>query len=133
MQLKSDSLGVYRSYSFSVDMWSAGCIFLELECLEPAFGALAEIELLFRVFYVLGTPTEETWPGVTDMPFWLDQFPKFDYQGFMTEFDVASDMLRLRPSQRVTAAVALERLQAQCNELCVTPTTGSKRKAMSPL
>jgi len=32
---------------------------------------------MFKIFKVLGTPTETTWPGVTQLPDFKVSFPKF--------------------------------------------------------
>ena len=34
-----------------------------------------EIDELFRIFRVLGTPTEASWPGVSALPDYRDSFP----------------------------------------------------------
>jgi hypothetical protein len=38
---------------------------------------LQEIDEIFKIFRTLGTPTEETWPGVHDLPDFKDSFPKW--------------------------------------------------------
>ena len=49
-------------------MWSVGCIFAEMVNGRPLFPGDSEIDELFRVFRYLGTPNEETWPGVSNLP-----------------------------------------------------------------
>ena len=34
-----------------------------------------EIDELFKIFRVLGTPTEATWPGISTLPDYKDIFP----------------------------------------------------------
>ncbi len=36
-----------------------------------------EIDELFKIFRVLGTPTDATWPGVSELPDYKDTFPKW--------------------------------------------------------
>lgn len=49
-------------------MWSAGCIFAELaDAGRPLFPGSDVLDQLMKIFRVLGTPTEETWPGVTHL------------------------------------------------------------------
>ena len=36
-----------------------------------------EIDELFKIFRTLGTPTEATWPGVSELPDYKDSFPKW--------------------------------------------------------
>ena len=38
----------------------------------------AQIGTLLRVFRVLGTPTEEAWPGVVRLPHFFKGFPRFE-------------------------------------------------------
>ena len=55
----------------AMDIWSAGCIVTELLTLSgPLFPGQSVLDQLGRIFHVLGTPTEETWPGVTKLPDW---------------------------------------------------------------
>ncbi|XP_018026172.1 cyclin-dependent kinase 18 [Hyalella azteca] len=55
-------------YSTQIDMWGVGCIMYEMISGRPLFpGATVEDEL-HLIFRTLGTPTEETWPGVEAMP-----------------------------------------------------------------
>ncbi len=35
----------------------------------------SEIDQLFKVFRLLGTPSEEVWPGVTSLPDYKESFP----------------------------------------------------------
>nr|XP_024369180.1 cell division control protein 2 homolog A-like isoform X1 [Physcomitrium patens]XP_024369181.1 cell division control protein 2 homolog A-like isoform X1 [Physcomitrium patens]XP_024369182.1 cell division control protein 2 homolog A-like isoform X1 [Physcomitrium patens]XP_024369184.1 cell division control protein 2 homolog A-like isoform X1 [Physcomitrium patens]XP_024369185.1 cell division control protein 2 homolog A-like isoform X1 [Physcomitrium patens]XP_024369186.1 cell division contro len=64
-------------YSTPVDVWSVGCIFAEMVTQRPLFPGDSEIDELFRIFRLLGTPTEETWPGVTSLPDFKSAFPKW--------------------------------------------------------
>lgn len=49
-------------------MWSAGCIFAELaDAGRPLFPGSDVLDQLMKIFRVLGTPTEDTWPGVTHL------------------------------------------------------------------
>ena len=54
-----------KHYSTPVDIWSVGCIFAELVRGEPLFTGDSEIQQLLCIFKLLGTPTEETWKGIT--------------------------------------------------------------------
>ena len=50
-----------RIYSTAVDMWAIGAIFFELAHRNPLFPGDSEIGCIFKIFEMLGTPTEETW------------------------------------------------------------------------
>lgn len=45
-----------------------------LLCLQEYLGD-SQIDELFRIFRLLGTPTEEMWPGVTTLPDYQGMFP----------------------------------------------------------
>ncbi|KAB7493604.1 Cyclin-dependent kinase 14, partial [Armadillidium nasatum] len=56
-------------YSTSLDLWGVGCIFVEMVTGVPAFPGVRDVhDQLGKIFKVVGTPTEETWPGVSQLP-----------------------------------------------------------------
>uniref|UniRef100_A0A3B3TDM3 Cyclin-dependent kinase 14 n=1 Tax=Paramormyrops kingsleyae TaxID=1676925 RepID=A0A3B3TDM3_9TELE len=56
-------------YSTCLDMWGVGCIFVEMIQGVAAFPGMKDIQdQLERIFLVLGTPSEDTWPGVHSLP-----------------------------------------------------------------
>uniref|UniRef100_A0A673FX69 mitogen-activated protein kinase n=1 Tax=Sinocyclocheilus rhinocerous TaxID=307959 RepID=A0A673FX69_9TELE len=56
-------------YSTALDIWGAGCIFIEMLQGSPAFPGVADVfEQLLKIWAVLGVPTEKSWPGVSDLP-----------------------------------------------------------------
>ena len=69
-------LGI-NEYSTPVDIWSIGCIFAELILKQPLFKGEYEIEQLFKIFHVLGTPNKDIWPEVETLPNFSHEFPKF--------------------------------------------------------
>jgi hypothetical protein len=46
----------------------------------------SEIDQLFKIFLVLGTPTEQSWPGVTKLPDYKASFPQWKPKDFSTVF-----------------------------------------------
>eukprot|EP01018_Ginkgo_biloba_P021394 Gb_16100 [translate_table: standard] len=56
------------NYDREIDLWSLGCIFGELLTLEPLFPGTSDIDQLSRLVRVLGNPTEEIWPGCSNLP-----------------------------------------------------------------
>ncbi|TRZ19704.1 hypothetical protein HGM15179_007437 [Zosterops borbonicus] len=66
-----------RYYSTPVDIWSIGCIFAEMMTRKALFPGDSEIDQLFQIFRILGTPTEVTWPGVTQLPDYKGSFPRW--------------------------------------------------------
>lgn len=66
-----------RQYSTGVDMWSVGCIFAEMCTRKPLFPGDSEIDEIFKIFKLLGTPNENDWPGVSSFPNFKSSFPKW--------------------------------------------------------
>jgi cyclin-dependent kinase len=70
-----------RHYSTAVDMWSVGCIFAEMAMRgHPLFPGDSEIDQIFKIFRILGTPSEQTWPGVSALPDYKPTFPQWSKQ-----------------------------------------------------
>ncbi|XP_063243480.1 cyclin-dependent kinase 20 isoform X1 [Bacillus rossius redtenbacheri] len=57
-----------RHYTHAVDLWAVGCILAEMHNRHPLFPGETDIEQLAIVVRTLGTPTEESWPGLTKLP-----------------------------------------------------------------
>jgi serine/threonine protein kinase len=51
-----------QDYSFSVDVWSVGVVLAEMLLLAPLFPGTNDIDQIFRVFQIMGTPTAASWP-----------------------------------------------------------------------
>ena len=66
-----------KEYSTPVDIWSIGLIFYEMAHRKPLFTGDCEIDQIFKIFQIFGTPNENTWPGVTKLKQAL-QHPYFD-------------------------------------------------------
>lgn len=103
-----------RNYSTPVDIWSIGCIFAEMLTGNALFPGDSEIDQLFRIFRVLGTPTEQVWPGVTSLPDYQDSLPVWHPKNLADviradpiALDLLSRMLVYDPSVRITAKDAL--------------------------
>lgn len=117
-----------RKYSTSVDLWSVGCIFGEMASGQPLFPGTSDHDQLLRIFKVLGTPTETSWPTIVDLPEYKDDLPQYDGTGIPQhlrcneddEFnkggvelcehgiELLSSMLRYEPSSRISAKSALQ-------------------------
>jgi len=69
-------LGTEKYYP-TVDIWSVGCIFFELAHKKCLFCGDSEIDQLFRIFRILGTPNENIWPQVTSLKDFKPTFPKW--------------------------------------------------------
>ncbi|XP_015892385.3 serine/threonine-protein kinase MHK [Ziziphus jujuba] len=56
-----------KSYAPAVDMWAAGAILAELFTLSPIFPGESEIDQLFKICCVLGTPDLTSFPEGTNI------------------------------------------------------------------
>lgn len=63
-----------RKYSTSVDIWSIGCIFAEMVNGSPLFPGSSEDTQLDTIFKILGTPNEESFPGISELPNWTNVY-----------------------------------------------------------
>ena len=66
-----------KKYGAAIDIWSTGCVFYEMLTGRPLFPAKNEREELIKIFKILGTPSEVTWPGCRSLPQWADDFPQY--------------------------------------------------------
>ncbi|TRY63785.1 hypothetical protein TCAL_05782 [Tigriopus californicus] len=57
-----------RMYGTGVDIWAVGCILAELLLRLPFVAGETDLDQLAKIFMAMGTPTEETWPGHTQLP-----------------------------------------------------------------
>jgi serine/threonine protein kinase len=104
-----------KFYSLPVDIWSTGAIIAEMITKRPLFPGDSEIDQLFSIFKILGTPTEETWPGVTELPTYSSTFPNFRRRNLRDvlpgadplAIDLIEKMLAYDPAQRISAKEAL--------------------------
>jgi len=64
-----------KIYALPIDIWSIGVVLAEMVTKTPLLPGDSEVDELFKIFRVLGTPSEETWPGVTHLPDWSPNFP----------------------------------------------------------
>lgn len=105
-----------KQYSTPVDLWSIGCIFAEMAMQKPLFPGDSEIDELFKIFQVLGTPDDEVFPGVKSLPEYNDLFPKWRPQNLAdvvptlcpSGIDLLSKLLEYSPARRIGAKAAME-------------------------
>ncbi|CAD5115195.1 DgyrCDS4190 [Dimorphilus gyrociliatus] len=102
-------------YSTPVDMWSIGCIFAEMSNRKPLFQGDSEIDQILRIFRTLTTPTNDSWPGVEELPDYKSIFPKWhtdvlaDRCPHLNEqgLDLLHKMLVYNPGDRINCRDAL--------------------------
>ncbi|KAH8988290.1 kinase-like domain-containing protein [Lactarius hatsudake] len=105
-----------RHYSTAIDMWSVGCIFAEMVMRGiPLFPGDSEIDQIFKIFRVLGTPNEESWPGVKQLPDYKPTFPQWSAQELAEQvpyldeagIDLLKQTLAYDSARRISAKRAL--------------------------
>jgi len=68
-----------------------------------------------RIFKKLGTPNEQVWPGVSNLPDFREDFPKYPALPLRNivpgldevGYDLLVKMVRYNPAERITAVDAL--------------------------
>jgi len=104
-----------KNYGVGVDIWAVGCILAELLLRVPFLPGESDLDQLNKTFQALGTPSEETWPGLTSLP----DFIQFKYQSgtpladiFTAAGDDLLDLLTklvtLYPMKRIDSTAALK-------------------------
>jgi serine/threonine protein kinase len=56
-----------EQYSLSADTWAVGLIFAELVNGQTLIEGDSEIDQIFKIFQIFGTPTEEEWKGISNV------------------------------------------------------------------
>lgn len=103
------------SSSTTADLWSIGCIFAEMVTRRPLFAGDFEKDQLFEIFRVLGTPNDDIWPGVSQLPHFKQTFPQWNGQVLSkvvphmdaTGLDLLSKLVAY-PNKRISAPEALK-------------------------
>ncbi|XP_013929836.1 PREDICTED: cyclin-dependent kinase 18-like [Thamnophis sirtalis] len=103
-------------YSTPIDMWGVGCIHYEMVTGRPMFPGSTVKEELNLIFRMLGTPTEESWPGITsNEEFKAYQFTQYRAQPLINHaprldtegIDLLTNFLLYEAKQRISAESAL--------------------------
>ncbi|GAB7352951.1 hypothetical protein MBLNU459_g3526t1 [Dothideomycetes sp. NU459] len=105
-----------RTYNTSIDIWSAGCIMAEMYSGRPLFPGTTNEDQLQKIFRLMGTPSERSWPGISQFPEYKSNFTVYhtqDLRNILPQIDpvglqLLSAMLQLRPELRISAQQALQ-------------------------
>ncbi|CAN6821575.1 unnamed protein product, partial [Brassica oleracea] len=104
-------------YGPAVDMWSVACLFAELLNGEPIFPGKTEIDQLKKIYELCGSPDENNWPGVSEMPLYERFKPSLPLKSRVIEtyghfdahaLELLECMLVLDPPKRISAKDALD-------------------------
>ncbi|XP_057346197.1 cyclin-dependent kinase 20 isoform X4 [Manis pentadactyla] len=103
-------------YDQGVDLWAVGCILGELLNGSPLFPGENDIDQLCCVIRILGTPSRQVWPEITELPDYnkisfKDQAPmplgELLPDAPPQALDLLGHFLRYPPRQRIAASQAL--------------------------
>lgn len=106
-----------KDQTTAIDIWAAGCILGELLLHKPLLQGRSEIHQLELIINMLGTPREEFWPGLSQLPvlqsFTLKEQP---YNNIKLMFNWLSEagirllnfLFMYNPKKRATATECLE-------------------------
>lgn len=105
-----------KYYSTEVDIWSIGGIFSEMATHKVLFKGDSEIDQLFQIFRVLGTPDDTSWPGVSELSDYKSTFPNWQRSSLAKHapqlneeaIDLLNKLLVYKPDERITARSALQ-------------------------
>jgi len=105
-------------YGPEIDMWSVGCILIEMMTSNYLFAGANEAEQLDLIFRIFGTPSEEIWPGVSKLAGWgvvdaRKKYPSQDLKQILDflspdALDLVTRLLALDPKKRISSWEALQ-------------------------
>jgi len=104
-------------YNSPVDIFALGCIMAELYMLAPLFNGSSEIDQIYKICSILGTPTHKNWSEGFQLAAKIGlTFPQFAPVSLTTlipnasheAIDLISEMLKFDPHKRITAAQILQ-------------------------
>ncbi|XP_005398889.1 PREDICTED: serine/threonine-protein kinase MAK isoform X1 [Chinchilla lanigera] len=104
-------------YSSPIDVWAVGSIMAELYTLRPLFPGTSEVDEIFKICQVLGTPRKSDWPEGYQLASSMNfRFPQCVPINLKTLIPNASseaihlmmEMLNWDPKKRPTASQALK-------------------------
>ena len=104
------------TYNSPIDIWAVGCIMAELYTFRPLFPGKSEIDEIFKICSVIGTPEKDDWPDGYQLAAAMNfKFPNFSRTSLTVLIPNASqeavilmeDMLQWNPIKRPTAQQSL--------------------------
>ncbi|XP_021116322.1 serine/threonine-protein kinase MAK isoform X2 [Heterocephalus glaber] len=104
-------------YSSPIDVWAVGSIMAELYTLRPLFPGTSEVDEIFKICQVLGTPKKSDWPEgyqlASSMNFRFPQCVPINLKTLIPNasneaIHLMTEMLNWDPKKRPTARQALK-------------------------
>jgi serine/threonine protein kinase len=105
------------TYNSPVDIFGLGCIIAELYLLRPLFPGSSEVDQMFKICAILGSPSQADWPEGYKLASKINfSFPKFVSTSLSTlipnasadAIDLIYKMLQYDSTKRPTAAQCLQ-------------------------
>uniref|UniRef100_A0A0C9R7E2 non-specific serine/threonine protein kinase n=1 Tax=Fopius arisanus TaxID=64838 RepID=A0A0C9R7E2_9HYME len=104
------------TYNSPIDIWAVGCIMAELYTFRPLFPGKSEIDEIFKICAVIGTPDKDDWPEgyqlAAAMNFKFPILPRTPLKDLIPNASqeaivLMEDMMEWNPIKRPTAQQAL--------------------------
>uniref|UniRef100_A0A6J0TWN7 Serine/threonine-protein kinase MAK isoform X2 n=1 Tax=Pogona vitticeps TaxID=103695 RepID=A0A6J0TWN7_9SAUR len=117
-------------YSSPIDIWAVGSIMAELYTLRPLFPGTSEVDEIFKICQVLGTPKKNDWPEgyqlAAAMNFRFPQCVSINLKTLIPNasneaIQLMSDMLNWDPKKRPTASQVLKYPYFQVGQILGPP------------
>ncbi|XP_001514363.2 serine/threonine-protein kinase MAK isoform X2 [Ornithorhynchus anatinus] len=124
-------------YSSPIDVWAVGSIMAELYTLRPLFPGTSEVDEIFKICQVLGTPKKSDWPEgyqlASSMNFRFPQCVPINLKTLIPNassdgLQLMSDMLHWNPKKRPTASQALKYPFFQVGQIVGSPPQYMEKK-----
>ncbi|VDK44802.1 unnamed protein product [Anisakis simplex] len=105
------------AYNSPIDIWALGCIMAELYMLRPLFPGTSELDQIFKIVTILGTPNKDEWPEgyqlAASMNFKFQQSVPTPLASIVSTIGqdglkLMSDMMLWNPEKRPSAASSLK-------------------------
>nr|XP_045606663.1 serine/threonine-protein kinase MAK-like [Procambarus clarkii] len=105
-----------NTYSSPIDIWAMGAIMAEIYTFRPLFPGSSEIDQIFKICSVIGTPDKREWPEAYSLAQQMNfKFPQFAATPLATlipnatpdAIHIMTEMLHWNPARRPTAQQCL--------------------------
>jgi serine/threonine protein kinase len=105
------------NYSYEIDIFALGAIMAELYMLRPLYPGKSEMDQIYKLWAVLGSPSKLEWPEghelAADMDFEFPRFRETPLESIIKNaseegIDLMKKMMKLNPKDRPTAKEWME-------------------------